>query len=338
MEKIELLRRDYRVLLFYEFRQGHNATEAYRNICAALADNCVSYHTARNWFKCFAEGKFDFDDQPHPGPAVLVDVDGLEAAIEEDPRLTTRCLADRFGCDHTTVERRLHALGRTWKYGVWIPHELSAHQLNQRIDVCMELLTSHRTTEWLRDLVTGDEKWVIYINHTRKRQWLRAGETGVPTPKNDLHPKQVMLSVWWNMAGIVHWELLPAGSTVTAEYYCEQLDHVAEKLCGKVDKVYFLHDNARPHVAKMTRQKLLELGWSVLPHPPYSPDIAPTDYHLFLSLASFLEEKKFNDEDHLKRELENFFKQKPPEFYKDGISSLPARWKQVIDTEGAYIT
>lgn len=132
-------------------------------------------------------------------------------------------------------------------------------------------------------------------------------------------------------------ELLPEGSTVNAEYYCEQLNRVAEKLRGKHDKVYFLHDNARPHVAKMTRRKLLELGWSVLPHPPYSPDIAPTDYHLFRSLAGFLEKKKFDDEGHLKQDLESFFKGKPPEFYKEGINSLPERWRQVIDTDGAFV-
>jgi histone-lysine N-methyltransferase SETMAR len=135
----------------------------------------------------------------------------------------------------------------------------------------------------------------------------------------------------------VHWKLLPTGSTVTAEYYCEQLDRVANELRGKQDKVYFLHDNARPHIANTTHQKLLDLGWTVLPHPPYSPDLAPTDYHLFRSLAAFLDKNKFDDEDHLKQELENFFKQKSTEFDGEGISSLPVRWKKVIDSNGAYI-
>jgi hypothetical protein len=47
----------------------------------------------------------------------------------------------------------------------------------------MELLTFKRTHQWLRDLITGDEKWVMYATYTRKRQWLGAGEAGVPTPK-----------------------------------------------------------------------------------------------------------------------------------------------------------
>ncbi|EFN78228.1 Histone-lysine N-methyltransferase SETMAR, partial [Harpegnathos saltator] len=47
-------------------------------------------------------------------------------------------------------------------------------------------------------------------------------------------------------------------------------------------------DNARPHTSIVTRQKFRELGWEVLMHPPYSPDLAPSDYHLFLSLQNFL--------------------------------------------------
>ncbi|KZC12008.1 Histone-lysine N-methyltransferase SETMAR [Dufourea novaeangliae] len=50
----------------------------------------------------------------------------------------------------------------------------------------------------------------------------------------------------------------------------------------------FLYVNARPHTSLVTRQKLLELGWDVLPHPVYSPDMVPSDYHLFRSLQNSL--------------------------------------------------
>ncbi|EGI67992.1 Mariner Mos1 transposase, partial [Acromyrmex echinatior] len=45
--------------------------------------------------------------------------------------------------------------------------------------------------------------------------------------------------------------------------------------------VIFLYDNARPHVAKVVKKYLETLKWDVLPHPPYSPNIAPSDYWLF---------------------------------------------------------
>ncbi|QQP40349.1 Putative DD34D transposase, partial [Caligus rogercresseyi] len=52
--------------------------------------------------------------------------------------------------------------------------------------------------------------------------------------------------------------------------------------------VVFHQDNARPHTSLMTRQKRWELGWEVLSHPPYSLDITPCDYKLFLLMANAL--------------------------------------------------
>ena len=56
-------------------------------------------------------------------------------------------------------------------------------------------------------------------------------------------------------------------------------------------------DNARPRAALGTRQKIAELGWEILAHPPYSSDLAPSDYHLFLTLQNFLRGKKFKNEE-----------------------------------------
>jgi hypothetical protein len=69
-----------------------------------------------------------------------------------------------------------------------------------------------------------------------------------------------MLSVWWGVNGIIQWEVLPNSCTITADLYCQQLDRVANKLKGKQDRIYYLHDNARPHIAKSTREKSLKLG------------------------------------------------------------------------------
>jgi hypothetical protein len=57
---------------------------------------------------------------------------------------------------------------------------------------------------------------------------------------------------------------------------------------------------------------------------------------LHASLADHLREKKFNDEDDLKTDLTYFFGQKSKEFYERRILSLPERWQQVVDNNGAY--
>ena len=53
-----------------------------------------------------------------------------------------------------------------------------------------------------------------------------------------------------------------------------------------------LHDNAKPHVSRFTVQHLNLLGYEILPHPPYSPDLSPTDYHLFFQFDLFVRGKK----------------------------------------------
>jgi len=62
-------------------------------------------------------------------------------------------------------------------------------------------------------------------------------------------------------------------------------DILKEKRRGKVTKgVLFLHDNAPAHRTLATQKKLAYLGFQCVDHPPYSPDLAPSDYHLFPGL------------------------------------------------------
>ena len=79
------------------------------------------------------------------------------------------------------------------------------------------------------------------------------------------------------------------------------------------------------------------MGWETLPHAPYSPDLAPTDYHLFRSLSNFLREKSFDDVDNLKSDIDFFFQSKSTDFYAKDIFELPNRWSKVIESDGDYI-
>ena len=103
---------------------------------------------------------------------------------------------------------------------------------------------------------------------------------------------KTLLCIWWDQKGVLYYELLKPGQTITAEQYREQLIALNRSIKNKRPewatrhgKVIFLHDNARPHIAKPVKDTLEVLGWDVLPHPPYSPDVAPSDYHLFRSMA-----------------------------------------------------
>jgi len=77
----------------------------------------------------------------------------------------------------------------------------------------------------------------------------------------------------------------------------------------------------------VTRQKLRELGWEVLMHPPYSPDLAPSDYHL--SMANTFAGAKFASREACENRLSQFFTNRDKGFYERGIMILPSKWQQL---------
>ena len=158
------------MLLLHEFRLGHQVTEAISNIRGTMGKDVFSIRAAQHWFSRFKNSNLELDYLPCSGRPIEVDFDVWKQLTEEDPKLTTQCLVERLGCVHATVEAHLKELGKTWKYGVWVPHELSLRQLQLRVDACMELMTPHRIYRWLHNFITGDEKWMLYVNHTCNQQ------------------------------------------------------------------------------------------------------------------------------------------------------------------------
>ena len=150
--------------------------------------------------------------------------------------------------------------------------------------------------------------------------------------------------MWWDYKVIVNFELLPPNRTINSDVYIEQLtklnNAVEEKRPELTNResLVFHHDNAKLHTSLVTWQKLLELGLDVLPHPPYSPDLAPSDYFLFRSLQNSLNGKNFNNDDDVKSYLIQFFANKNQKFYERRIMMLPERWNKVSDQNGQYIT
>ena len=166
------------------------------------------------------------------------------------------------------------------------------------MDACESLLNRNKIDPFLKRMVTGDEKWVTYDNVKRKRSGSKSGEAAQTVAKPGLMARKVLLCVWWDWQGIIHYELLTYGQTLNSDLYCQQLDRLNTALMQKRPslinrgRIVFHQDNARPHTSLVTRQQLRELGWEVLLHPPYSPDLAPSDYHLFLSMANELGSRK----------------------------------------------
>jgi hypothetical protein len=88
-------------------------------------------------------------------------------------------------------------------------------------------------------------------------------------------------------------DFTPPGSTINAAAYQETLKRLEEAIwCNRTGlltkglRALTLHNNVRPHSAAATANLLNSWGWEILPHPPHSPDLAPSDFHLFPKMKS----------------------------------------------------
>ncbi|GFV36890.1 mariner Mos1 transposase [Trichonephila clavipes] len=217
--------------------------------------------------------------------------------LENDPHLTSREIAEEFGIHHITVGDYVKSLGFVLKQSVLAPHELTEKNLSDR----------------------------------RKKSYCKPGTTSATVPKPSIHQQNVLLCLWWDRKVPMYYELLKQGKTINADLYCKQLDKLKAAIKEKRPPlasrkgIVLHHDNARPHTAMVTQQKLNALGWEVLGHPPYSPDIAPSDYYLFRSQQNYPTEKQFKSFESVSNTVAYYFNSKHENFYTIGTYMLPER-------------
>jgi len=119
--------------------------------------------------------------------------------------------------------------------------------------------------------------------------------------KTQASPGKVMLTIIWDVNGPILVHFQEKSQTVTSAQYSDMLVNelkpaIRSKRRGLLSKrVLLLHDNARPHTAKHTVDTLRAMKFEVLKHPPYSPDLAPSDFHLFGPMKEHLWGQKFAD-------------------------------------------
>lgn len=332
--------------MLYEFQQRKNATQATESICSTLGAGILDFRTCQRWFLKFKNNELDLEDRERSGRPKVLESSNLETLLSEDSSQSTRCLAERLHVDHVTVVRRLEKLGRIQKVGKWVPLTLSENNINQRLTTCISLLARYHRKKFLWKIITGDLKWIYYENPINsKKECANFDETSISFPKHDVQRKKALLSVWWDMKGILNYELLEhQQSNNISDLFSEQLKRLNDVMnerrplvCKEKRKVVLLIDNSRSIIATSFHQTIIELGWEVLSHPANSPDLAPCDYHLFQSLDHFLRGKKFKDQNDLKNQLDFYFSSKQLCFFLDGINKLLRRWEKVIENKGNYL-
>ena len=100
--------------------------------------------------------------------------------------------------------------------------------------------------------------------------------------------------------------------------------------------VLFLHYTAPAYWALTTQKKLAYLGFQCLDHPPYSPDLAPSDYHLLPGLKTQLKGHHFSSDAEVITAAETWLDGQPMNFFLNGLQRLEQRAKKCIELHGEY--
>jgi transposase len=98
-----------------------------------------------------------------------------------------------------------------------------------------------------------------------------------------------------------------------------------------------LHDNARPHSAAATLNLLNSWGWQILPHPPYSPDLTPSDFRLFPKMKEHLRGLRFNSIEDVQNEVKKWLRAQDEFFFYEGLDNLIFRYDKYLNGLGNYV-
>jgi histone-lysine N-methyltransferase SETMAR len=120
-----------------------------------------------------------------------------------------------------------------------------------------------------------------------------------------------MLAVFWDHQGVLLAHFQKRGEDVNSASYFEVLlkprDAICRKRPGQLGRGVLLHhDNVRPRTAQATQERIQELQWELVEHPPYSPELAPGVCHLFGPLKNHLGGKRFADDEEVETEMRKY--------------------------------
>ena len=173
-------------------------------------------------------------------------------------------------------------------------------------------------------------------------QWVGPGSPRPKKFKTQPSAGKVMATVFWDAQGIIMLDFLAKKSTITGAYYANLFDQlrtaIREKHREKLSKGILLQqDNVRVHTCKIAMDAVERNGYELIPHPAYSPDLAPSDYFLFPNLKKDIRGRHFRSKEEVVAAVEECVGDKDPGFFSSGQMALEHRWSMCIILEGNYI-
>jgi len=345
-------KQEYRALIKFFTLKGLKPPAIEEEIKSVYPTTCPSLRTIERHHNEFKRGRVSLEDDPRSGrPATSTNQDKVDAVaklLDEDRRIRVATIAHTVGISAGSVEEILHQiLGYNKISARWVPRMLSRDHKQNRVNSCRLMLDLYNEDPdgFERRIITGDECWIHHYDPECKRdsmEWRRPGEGPPRKFKQTKSAGKILGCFFWDCQGILLAEYLPVGHTVTGVRYAEQLGRlrqaVVQKRRGKLSaRPLLLHDNAPAHTAQVSVNAATTAGFEILPHPAYSPDLAPSDFYLFCQLKRPLRGHQFESDEEVITLTNQWLEDQPAEFYTSGIQKLRDRWQKCIDRQGDYV-
>jgi len=213
---------------------------------------------------------------------------------------------------------------------------LTKDQKKNRLNVYYDLREQvGNNTQILSKVVTRDETWCYGYDPETKQASSQWKTPNSPKPKKARQVQsnvKIMFISFFDANGIVHKEFVPPGQTVNRQFYLQVLKRLHDSVRKKRPEMWssgnwFLHhDNAPAHTALSVQQFLAKNNMTVIPHPPYSPDLAPCDFFVFPFMKCQTKGKRFADVSEVKKKtlevLNNISNEEFREMFSTGGETL----------------
>jgi histone-lysine N-methyltransferase SETMAR len=324
-------------------------TTIHEELVTALGYEVVSYSMVQKWSRKFRLNQMEIEDKPRSGHPVSgtteENVELVRSVIDENPHCTYDEIEAETELCRGTISNIIHDRLKMKKItSRWVPHELTSHQKEERVRICRQNLAKLLNDSWRTcNIITGDETWIYCRQLGSKASnsyWAGEDQSPKTIVRRGQYEQKMMFSIFFKSNGWLWIHAVDSGQGIDGQYYIKNcLAPVINELkkqrpISGVKGVKLLHDNAKCHVAQDVKNFLQEEGVGLMPHPAYSPDLAPCDFWLFDYIKRHLTDQP--NKKYLFRAVSRIIENIPEKEWRKTFEKLIERMQLCIKNKGEY--
>ena len=344
MEKRNL---EQRLAIKFCVKLNENATETYEKLRRTYGEHALARTQVFRWHEAFLDGRESVEDEPRCARPCTSKTDEsvtkVRDLVSSDRRLTVRMISSVLNLNRQTIHEILtFELGMQKICAKLVPKFLTNEQKENRRNVCLDLLERiENDKNVFKHVITGDETWIFEYDPDNKRQSSEWHTSNSPRPNKARMSKskiKTTLICFFDTQGVVHKEFVPPGQTVNKQYYREFFERLRKGFIVSCQRLRHLDAASRQCSLSHChlRERIFGQKSSVVPQPPYSPDLSPCDFFLFPKLKFDLKGRHFGTVDNTQTVVTDKLRALLHEDFHHCYREWEQRLRRCVASQGNY--